>query len=176
MIVLAIDVGLRATGYVVCELEREVKFHKEGQVITKGKNLPLRLYTIQQEIEKVICNYSPKVMVLEKLYSHYRHPTTVKTLSEVKGCLLVLCARYNLEYYEFLPTKARKALLGRGSVDSQRVKKVAESILGRQLLSLHTADAFSLVIAYFHYLGKGIVFGGDRKARNYDWTSSRNIA
>ena len=100
-------------------------------------------------------------MILERLYSHYRHPTTVSLLAQVRGVILVLAEIYGIDSYEYSTTRARKSFLGKGSVKSYQVKKVAENVLGLKLKSKHTADAFSLVATFSHTLKK--------KALGYDW-------
>ena len=152
MIVLGIDVGLRVSGYVVCKMnETQVNLIKEGEVKTKfSKNLPKRLLLIYEEFSKVINDYKPQAVILEKLYSHYRHPTTVALLSQVRGVILLLIEKHGLNFFDYSSTKARKSFLGKGNAESFQVKKMAENILGRKLFSQHTADAYSLVVAFSH--------------------------
>jgi len=154
MVVLAIDVGLRVSGYTVCEVKKlDVGLIKEGEIKPKTTDtLPKRLFFLYSEFTKVIEAYKPEAMVLERLYSHHKHPTTVSSLSQVKGIALVLAEKFALEFYEFSPTRARKSFLGKGSANSAQVKKMAESVLGRKFLSEHTADAFSLAVAFSHEL------------------------
>lgn len=154
MVVLAIDVGLRVSGYTVCEVKKlDIGLIKEGEVKPRtSDSLPKRLFFIYSEFIKVIKTYKPQVMILERLYSHHRHPTTVSSLSQVRGVVLVLAEKFGLEFYEFSPTRARKSFLGKGNADSSQVKKMAENILSRKFISEHTADAFSLVVAFSHEL------------------------
>ena len=63
-----------------------------------------------------------------------------------------MAEKFGLEFYEFSPTRARKSFLGKGNANSLQVKKMAENILSRKFLSEHTADAFSLVVAFSHEL------------------------
>lgn len=152
MVVLGIDVGLRVSGYVVCKVNNsDIILIKEGQIKTNHiKNLPKRLSFIYKEFIKVVDYYKPEAVILEKLYSHHRHPTTVSLLAQVRGVILLLSDEYSLKLYEYSPTRARKSFLGKGSADSFQVKRMAENILGKSVLSQHTADAFSLVVAFSH--------------------------
>jgi crossover junction endodeoxyribonuclease RuvC len=153
MVVLGIDVGLRVTGYVVCHLRGlDVNLIKEGEVKTKGKDLGKRLLSIYQSLANIISQYAPEAVAVERLYSHYRHPTTISLLAQVRGVVLLLAEQNKIPVSEYSPTKARKSFLGKGSVNSQQVKKMTENVLGHQVLSQHTADAFSLVVAYSHQL------------------------
>lgn len=152
MIVLGVDVGLRICGYVITAVKNlEVSLIKEGQIKPNPRlGLPKRLNCIFEEIKKEIREYKPEAMVLEKLYSHYRHPTTLGVLAQVRGVVVILAHQEDIRLFEYSPTRARKSFLGQGNANSQQVKKMAENVTGKKFKSLHTADAFSLVVAFSH--------------------------
>lgn len=150
MKILAIDVGLRENGYVVCEVEgNNILLIEEGDVKSnKEDTMAQRLQSIYLRFNHIIRKLTPQILILERLYSHYKHPTTLALLSQVKGVILLLSAQMNLDVYEFSPTRARKSFLGRGNAYSYQVKRLAENMMGRHLSSKHSADAFSLVMAF----------------------------
>ncbi|MCK9615676.1 MAG: crossover junction endodeoxyribonuclease RuvC [Candidatus Omnitrophica bacterium] len=160
MVVCAVDVGLQVSGYVICETKNtQVKLIKEGEIKTsKKQNFSQKLKLIYEALEKEIKKYKPEVLALEKLYSHYKHPLTLGILAQVRGVVVVLAERMGLTLFEYSPTRARKAFLGKGSADSFRVKRMAENMTGKSFISNHTADAFSLVVAFSH----------EEKVRNLD--------
>ena len=144
MKVLGVDVGLRTCGYVITVV-------KEGQIKPDPRlELPKKLSQIFQELKKEIREYKPETIVIEKLYSHYRHPTTLGILAQVRGVVVLLSDQEKIALFEYSPTRARKSFLGRGHANSEQVKKMAENVTGRKFNSLHTADAFSLVVAFSH--------------------------
>ncbi|MCF7870831.1 MAG: crossover junction endodeoxyribonuclease RuvC [Candidatus Omnitrophica bacterium] len=150
MDVLAIDLGLRTCGYVICGVKgRNIALKRQAQIKPDPKKgLPHKLHLIFVTLKEEISLNSPEAIIVEKLYSHYRHPTTLGILAQVKGVIALLAYQSSLNYFEYPPTKARKAMLGKGNVDSTQVKKMAENIVGRKFKSVHTADAFSLVFAF----------------------------
>jgi crossover junction endodeoxyribonuclease RuvC len=152
MDVLAIDLGLRTCGYVVCSVNgRKINIIKEGQIKPDPKkDLPEKIHLIYAKLKEEVLDYSPKAIIVEKLYSHYRHPTTLGVLAQIKGIIALLAYQSELDYFEYPPTRARKAMLGKGNVDSKQVRKMAENIMGQKFKSVHTADAFSLVFAFSH--------------------------
>ena len=152
MRVLGVDVGLRTCGYVITAVKNlEVTLIKEGQIKPDpGLGLPKRLSQIFQELKKEIREYKPEAIVIEKLYSHHRHPTTLGILAQVRGVVVLLSDQEKIALFEYSPTRARKSFLGRGNANSEQVKKMAENVTGRRFNSLHTADAFSLVVAFSH--------------------------
>ena len=162
MVVLGVDVGLKTTGYVVCEVRgSNIELIQEGQVVTKpSMSFPFRLFFIYQNLLHIVEQYSPEKLILERLYSHHKHPTTLGVLSQVRGVIVLLGQQYNLEMHEYSPTKARNALLGKGSVDSSQVKKMVEATLKREVKSEHIADAFSLVVVFSRNQKMEKILGG----------------
>jgi len=152
MKVLGVDVGLRNCGYVLCEVRGlDIRLISEGEVQPNPlRPLTEKLYNIFDVLRQEIQKHAPAALVVEKLYSHYRHPTTLGVLAQVRGVIALLAHQEGLDFYEYAPTRARKAFLGKGRGDSQQVKKMAENVTGRQFQSLHTADAYSLVVAFAH--------------------------
>ena len=156
MIVLAVDVGIQVCGYVLCKIRNlDVELLKEGEIKPPRKDsLPKKLNQIYASLEEEIKEFVPSAVLVEKLYSHYRYPTTLGVLAEVRGVVALLSHRHNLEFFEFSPTRARKAFLGKGNVNSEQVKKMAENVTGQKFKSVHTADAYSLAAAYSHMVKK----------------------
>ncbi|MDD5194438.1 MAG: crossover junction endodeoxyribonuclease RuvC [Candidatus Omnitrophica bacterium] len=152
MRILAVDVGFRVCGYAICDVQNlDVLLIKEGEIKPFPKQaLPQKLNYIFEELTKEIKFYNPKAIVVETLYSHHRHPTTMGLLAQVRGAIVLLAERCGLEFYEYAPTRARKCFLGRGNVNSFQVKKMAENVTGKEFMSIHTADAFSLAVAFSH--------------------------
>jgi len=152
MRVLGIDLGLRACGYVICNLEKmDILLLKEEQ-ITPSTKIPLvqKLGLIYEGLAAEIKFYSPEAIVVEKLYSHHRHPVTLGILAQVKGVIEILAYQTKTNIFEYSPTRARKSFLGRGNVNSRQVQKMAENITNTTFKSIHTADAFSLIVAFSH--------------------------
>jgi len=152
MIILTVDVGIRVCGYAVAGIKgSNVHLIKQGEIKPKPSDtMPVKLDMIVTELEKQVEEFKPGAVVVETLYSHHKHPTTLGILAQVKGVIALFSQRWGIEYFEFSTTRARKSFLGKGNVDSLRVKKMAENITGMQFTSEHTADAFSLASAFAH--------------------------
>lgn len=154
MLVLAVDVGIRACGYVVCEIDgSNIFLVDEGQIKPNPKwAISFKLGVIFDILEKEFQKHAINKVLVETLYSNYKHPSTLGVLAQVKGVVGLLAYQHNVECVECSTTRARKAFLGRGSADSLRVKKMAEKMTGKSFESEHTADAFSLAVAFSHQL------------------------
>jgi crossover junction endodeoxyribonuclease RuvC len=152
MHILSVDVGLRVCGYVVCEINKStVNLIKEGHIKPLPKfSLSHKLSYIFEKLKKEIKLYKPKFLLVEKLYSHYRHPHTYGLLAQVRGVVILLAHHLGVSLFECSPTRIRKSFMGRGNVNSKQIKRMAENVTGRKFKSIHTADAFSLVVAFCH--------------------------
>ncbi|MEI8350302.1 MAG: crossover junction endodeoxyribonuclease RuvC [Candidatus Omnitrophota bacterium] len=152
MIVVGIDVGLKTCGCVVCEMHGlDVQILREDEVRTSAsQTFAQKLDFIFESLRTHVDHYRPHAIIVEKLYSHYRHPATLGILAQVRGVVVLLAQRSGVELFEYSPTRARKSFLGKGGAKSFQVKKMAENICQRPFKSDHTADAFSLVITFAH--------------------------
>jgi len=165
MIILGIDPALRVTGYGVIDAKNnKLSLLEAGIVTTSSKEiLPKRLDKIYRAITKLISDTKPDVMVLEKLYAHYRHPTTAYLLGEARGIICLACATKNISLVEYAATRVKKAIVGRGLADKLQVQRMVASILNLNSVPKYTdvTDALALAIAYI-YISKGISYGAKR--------------
>lgn len=150
--VIGVDVGLQVCGYAMCAVRNtDVVLIREGELKPSAfKLLPQKLSHIFEGLRSIITEFNPDAIVVEQLYSHHKHPVTLGILAQVRGVVALLAHQSNLKFIEYSPTRARKSFLGRGNVNSVQVKKMAENVTGHKFQSNHTADAFSLVVAFSH--------------------------
>ena len=109
MLVLGVDVGLRVCGYVICQVKGlEINLVREGQIKPDPKrSLPEKLGCIFEQLLAEVRKHKPKAIVVEKLYSHYRHPTTLGVLAQVRGTVALLADQESLVFFEYSPTRVR---------------------------------------------------------------------
>jgi crossover junction endodeoxyribonuclease RuvC len=155
MRVIGIDPGLRATGYGILEFFKErgkcPSILEAGTIEPNSKEeLPVRVNKIYRHLDEIIGEYTPQVMVLEKLYSHYRHPTTACILGHVRGVICLLSAQRHIVLVEHSVKRIRKALIGNGSASKQQTQAAVKDILNipDQSLALDTSDALALALGH----------------------------
>jgi crossover junction endodeoxyribonuclease RuvC len=153
---LGIDPALTITGYGVIEIEKKgISLLEAGIISTSAKDsLSARLDKIYRAVVKLISDTKPEVMVLEKLYSHYRHPTTAYLLGEARGVICLACATKNIALAEYAATRVKKAIVGKGLASKLQVQKMVASILGLDELPRYTdvSDALALAIAHSYVM------------------------
>lgn len=154
MIILGVDPGLRTTGYGVIEnAVGRIKLVETGIIQPSVKGLlPDRLDSVYQNLLKILESHQPMVMILEKLYAHYKHPTTACLLGHVRGVICLLCAHRGIRLVEYGVKRIRKALTGNGNASKLQVRSVVANILkvNEEKLTLDASDALALALGHLN--------------------------
>lgn len=162
MRILGIDPALKITGYGVIVLVSKVQkdqvaqkknfFLLEAGIITTSAKepLPKRLEKIYQAMEKLVSDTRPDTIVLEKLYAHYRHPTTAYILGQARGIICLVAAKKKIPLMEYSATRVKKAIVGKGLAPKCQVQQMVAHILELKTLPKYTdvTDALALAIAH----------------------------
>ncbi|MEK6714552.1 MAG: crossover junction endodeoxyribonuclease RuvC [Candidatus Omnitrophota bacterium] len=152
MRILGVDPGLRVCGYGVIEKNNYTLKLIEAGIITtnSSEDIARRLNEIYGSLAGLIKEAKPEVLVLEKIYAHSRHPATAFLLGHARGVICLLCAQYNIKLFEYLPTRVKKAIVGRGHASKIQIKKMIEQLLSikKSAYAFDVSDALSLAIAY----------------------------
>ena len=152
MRVLGIDPGLKATGYGLIDYqEKSIRLIETGAIEPKLKDpIQYRIKTIYTLLNEILEQYKPDALVLEKLYAHYKHPTTASILGHSRGVVCLLCAQKNIELVEESVKRIRKAITGNGNASKIQTQRVVAHILKIDVgkLTLDASDALALAIGY----------------------------
>jgi crossover junction endodeoxyribonuclease RuvC len=156
MIILGIDPALAVTGYGIVDFSNnKLTLLKAGAIVTTyGQPLPERLDKIYEAILKLVNQAKPQVMVLEKIYVHYHHPTTAFLLGQARGIICLACAKGKLPLIEYAATRVKKAVVGKGLASKEQVQKMVMKILNLKTIPQYSdvTDALALAIAYSYFL------------------------
>jgi len=152
MRILGIDPALSITGYgIIDETNKGLCLVDAGIVKTKSKSaLPERLITIHQGILEIVARSRPECIILEKLYVHYRHPTTAYILGQARGIICLISAQAHLPLFEYAATRVKKAIVGAGLASKTQIQRMVGGILGLTQLPKYQdiTDALALAIAH----------------------------
>lgn len=155
MVILGIDPALTVTGYGVIQTGVKVSLVEAGVIETSPKEkLTERLSKIYRAISKLIIDTKPDVVVLEKLYAHYRHPTTAYLLGQARGVIVLACATQNVSLVEYAATRVKKAIVGKGLASKHQVQRMVATALQISSVPKYTdvTDALALAIAHNHIM------------------------
>lgn len=156
MVILGVDPAISITGYGVIEVKKSsLSLIEAGIVSTSaGELLPKRLDKIYRAIINLIADTKPDVMVLEKLFAHYRHPTTAYILGEARGVICLACATKNIPLVEYAATRIKKAIVGKGQASKSQVQRMVANTLSLVSVPKYTdvTDALALAIAHSYMI------------------------
>lgn len=156
MRIVGIDPALTVTGYGLIDVKKgKLSLVEAGVVTTSPKqDLPQRLNKIYQVLSQLIKETGPETLVLEKLYAHYRHPTTAYILGEARGVICLASAVYNIPLVEYAATRVKKALVGYGLASKQQIQRMVVDILNLKDVPKYTdiTDALALAITHSYVL------------------------
>ena len=156
MVILGIDPALSITGYGVIQARKnKLSLLEAGIISTSAQSkLPERLDKIYKGISKLIVDTKPNCLVLEKLYVHYRHPTTAYLLGQARGVICLTCAQKDIPLFEYAATRVKKAIVGRGLASKFQVQRMVAGLLNIRTLPkyMDITDALALAIAHSYML------------------------
>lgn len=150
MRILGIDPGLGITGYGIIE-NRTFKLIEAGIVKTQA-NTPIqtRLKKIFDAISDIIREHSPGVLVLEKIYSHYKHPATAILMGHARAAACLACGMHNVRLVNYPSTRIKKAITGNGHASKRQVQRMVQDILKLKAPPepVDVSDALAMAISY----------------------------
>lgn len=156
MRILGIDPGLGITGFGVIDADAgSMKLVAVGDIRPPRKDsLPERLAFLKNALSRHIRQNQPEIAVLERVFTHYRHVTTAAKMAHARGAVCLAVQEHGIELIEYLPTRVKHAVTGKGNASKQQVA----SMVGQWIhvsdasWSFDATDALALAIAHAHIL------------------------
>jgi len=153
MIILGVDPGLQITGYGVIEAGHGSSPKvKEAGVIrtTPSQNMGARLEKIYTNLLEVTREYKPEVLVIEKLYSHYKHPVTSILMGHARGVVCLVAGASGIKLVDYPATRIKKSIAGNGQASKQQVAGMIKERLGLSEIPepADVSDALACAMTY----------------------------
>lgn len=155
--VLGIDPGTIKTGYgLICydESRRGMSSLGFGRIVLKEKlSLSERYKILFSEIKEIIFEMKPDVVSLESQFVKINVQSALK-LGMAKGIILLAASLADIPVFEYAPTAAKRAVVGKGHAAKQQVQFMISRILSLPDFAdgdrEDEADAFALAICHIH--------------------------
>lgn len=154
MRILGIDPGLLITGYAAIETTSQGKIGVHEAGVVRGNDrepLEKRLLIISEGIGDIIESTKPDIMVVEELYSHYRHPTTAILMGHARGVIYLCAAAKGIEVISYSATRIKKSLTGNGHASKHQVQQMVTSLLKLKEVPQPPDVADALAAALCHH-------------------------
>ena len=151
MIILGIDPGSRITGFgVIRSIKQKQSYIASGCIKIIGNDWSLRLKQVYDDLLKIINQYQPDQIGIEKVFVH-KNPNSALKLGQARGAAIVAAATCGFKVYEYFPRQIKQVVVGYGHADKKQVQKMIQTLL--RLNKTPAADAAdALAIAMCHGL------------------------
>lgn len=150
MRILGIDPGLGTTGYGIID-GNNFKVIEAGTIRTRtGSPVQERIKKIFDEISGIIEEHRPGVLVLEKIYSHYKHPATAILMAHARAMACLVCGKFNVELVNYPSTRIKKVITGNGHASKAQVQRMVRDLLKLKKAPepVDVSDALAMAITY----------------------------
>ena len=151
MIILGIDPGTQITGYGVVRKETPHILPIDFGCIRPPASLPLaeRYRIIFESLQILIDKHMPDALAIESQFVLKNVQSAIK-LGMAKGMAILAAAQRGIPIYEYAPTRAKQAVVGRGHASKWQVQKMIQTILRLPTVPepQDAADALALAICH----------------------------
>jgi crossover junction endodeoxyribonuclease RuvC len=149
MFVMGIDPGLSRCGYGVIQ-RAGMRAVAAGVITTPPADpVPARLLALSRELQALMVEFSPAVVVVERvLFS--ANARTAMAVGQASGMALVAAAETGAQVFQYSPNEVKAAVTGYGSATKAQVQAMVQSQLGlgQPLEPPDVADALALAICH----------------------------
>lgn len=130
MRVLAIDPGYGRCGVAILErVDNKDTLVYSGCIETAAETeFNQRLNTVASECRRLMHEYAPSSIAMEKLYFAKSRTTGLK-VAEVRGAILALAGEMSIPVSEYSPSEVKSAAAGYGGADKKHVIKMLHALV-----------------------------------------------
>ncbi len=174
MLILGIDPGTATTGWGVLKVEGsngKTKFaiRHYGVILTdKEREMQYRLLSLKEQITRLIVDYKPEAMSLEKIFFG-ANVTTAINVGQAIGAISLAAAEKHLPIYEYTGLTMKLMVAGHGRADKKQVQEavlkhlkmkdlpVAKNQVGKDVFRFRDDAYYALALAICHVLKSSAV-------------------
>jgi len=149
-IILGIDPGTVLTGYGIIKVLGTTVSAIDYGCIRPPKEalLSFRYLAIFRSIEELLEKCRPDCVVVETQFVKKNVQSAIK-LGMARAAVLIPAAKHKVQIREYSPTKAKRAVVGRGQASKKQVQEMVKQILKLSTIPPEdAADALALAICH----------------------------
>ncbi len=131
MKILGVDPGSRITGFGLIQANKlKISYIASGCIRTKGE-LTERITTIFSEIEQIVMEYKPDIVVIERAFMRpdRPNPDAAIKLGHARGAIISAVGSKSIEMVEYSPNQIKKAIVGKGHATKKQVSYMVQETL-----------------------------------------------
>ncbi len=151
MIFLGIDPGTAAMGYaIVDQTDSKIALVKADIIATPSTaDMHNRLATLFDALNLITKEFTPKCMVIEKLFFN-TNVKTAMTVGQARGVALLVASKKKMKVHEYTALEAKKVLTGYGRADKKEMQSAVREFMGLETIvkADDANDAVAMVICH----------------------------
>jgi crossover junction endodeoxyribonuclease RuvC len=167
MIILGIDPGTIITGYgIIRQNFSTCRRITSGSIKLPAKfNLPQKLETIYNELDRLIKIYKPNEFAIETAF-YGKNAQSAMKIGYARGVSLLAAAHNKILTAEYSPREIKKSVVGKGAASKQQVNYMVKTLLdiSKQKMKYDETDALAVALCHAYRMTA-------RKKSNKDWKS-----
>jgi crossover junction endodeoxyribonuclease RuvC len=156
--ILAIDPGLRTTGYAIIGTSSQGLVIAEAGIIQTSKNadrghdLARRLEVLYTGISELLDQWKPQVMAVEQIFAHPSHPRASLMMAHARGVIFLAAAQRSIRPINYTPTRIKKTITGHGRANKTQVQSaiVREFHLSEVPKPHDVTDALAVGLCHYY--------------------------
>lgn len=156
MVILGIDPGTATIGYGLIEVD----LHQPAVALAYGiiqtdkrAAMPERLNVIFADIQELLSEYRPDVMVVEELF-FLKNISTAIPVAQARGVLLLAAGQAGVPVVGYSPARIKQTIAGHGRADKRDMQEAIRDLLDLESVPRpdDAADALSVAMTHWQIL------------------------
>ena len=151
MKILGVDPGYERLGVAIIEKSKntnnlEELIYSDCLITSKNLAFPKRLLKLGSELEKIIKKYQPDALALEDLF-FAKNQKTAMAVASVRGMIIYLAEKNNLEISEYSPNTVKLTITGYGRADKAQIIRLLPKLIKIEKPIKHDDEYDAIAIA-----------------------------
>ena len=151
MRILGVDPGTIFTGYGIIDFENnELRYVSAGVIkIPVTKEMPPRLETIYNELDKLIKQFKPDEFAIETAFFGKNVQSALK-IGYARGVSMLVAIHHDLAIKEYSPREIKKSVVGNGAASKDQVQYMIKKLLAIRKTKIKYDESDALAVAICH--------------------------
>jgi crossover junction endodeoxyribonuclease RuvC len=162
MRIIGIDPGYAIVGFGVVDYSKgKFKAQDYGTITTKADTgFDQRLEEIHRDLSRIIDEYKPEFMALEKIFFTTNQKTAID-VAQARGVIILTAKICGIKIIEYTPLQVKSAVTGYGKATKKQVQEMTARILNLSTIPKpdDAADALAIAICLAHSYNSQLLAG-----------------
>ena len=149
--VLGIDPGLNVTGYAVVDFagNGDPAVVEAGALRTTPRaDMSERIAQVYDDLRAILAETGPRLVAIEQLYAHYKHPRTAILMGHARGVIMLACRQAGVQVRHLASTHVKRSVTGNGHASKLQVQRSVQHLCKLRSLPQppDVADAIAIAL------------------------------